>query len=238
MVDFKFDLQLFGGGGGGKGGESSSSSSYTPSAEEQKILGYMADNAESAETGIKSMLNQFNTGVQSDYFNSILGNANNMVSSGQNLYSSLANGELPTAYKENMSDAIKSGVQNTVGSATASLGNRGVLNSSVTNKAMNDIQQNVSNTMAQQYTNNINTLGNLAGSQISSATAGYSPYSSLAQLAGYQQNTYLNTPVGAMRGTGTTTRTNNSGGVGSTLLNAGLGLATGWGAKQMGLKFF
>lgn len=231
---FKFDLQLFGGGGGGKGGETSSSSSYQPSAQEQQIMQYMADNAANAQTGITSLINQFNTGVQSDSFKNLLSNSSNLISSGQNMYSSLMNGQLPTAYTENMTDAIKTGVNNTVGSYTNSLANRGVLNSSVTNKALNDVESNVANTMAQQYSNNISTLGNLAGQQIQSATAGYQPYSTLASLGQSQHNTYINSPVSALRGSGTTTSTQNDGS-GNSLLNAGLGLATGWAAKSLGI---
>lgn len=212
MIDFKFDLQLFG-GGGGKGGDSqSTSSSYTPSAEEQQLLTYIKQNADSAEPGITSLINQFNTGVQSDSFKNLLSNSSNLISSGQNMYSSLMNGQLPSAYTENMTDAIKSGVNSTVGSYTNSLANRGVINSSVTNKALNDVQSNVANTMAQQYANNISTLGNLAGQQIQSATAGYSPYSALASLGQSQHNTYINSPVSALRGSGTSTTSQSSGG--------------------------
>lgn len=238
---FKFDLQLFGGGGGGKGGGggSSSSSSYVPSAQELQIMNYMAQNAGTAQTGITSMLNQLNTGVQSDAFKNLLDSSLNQIQSGQNLTSQLTQGQLPTAYTDNMTNAIKTGVNNTVGAAVNSLGNRGVLNSSVTNKAMNDIEKNVSDTMAQQYNTNINQLAGLANQQISTATAGYNPYSTLAGLVQGQENTFINSPVGALRGSGTTNSKSNDGSsFGSNLLNAGLGLATGWAGKQMGLGFF
>ena len=200
---FKFDLQLFG-GGGGKGGGGSSSSSYTPSAQELQLINYMAQNAEQAQTGIDSLLGQFNTGVQSDTFKNLLNNSLNQVQSGQNLTSQLTQGKLPTAYTDNMTNAIKTGVNNTVGSVINSLGNRGVLNSSVTNKAMNDIEKNVSDTMAQQYSNNIGQLAGLANQQIGTATAGYNPYNTLAGLSQGQENTFINSPVGALRGSGTT----------------------------------
>lgn len=238
---FKFDLQLFGGGGGGKGGGggSSSSSSYVPSAQELQIMNYMAQNAGTAQTGITSMLNQLNTGVQSDTFKNLLDSSLNQIQSGQNLTSQLTQGQLPTAYTDNMTNAIKTGVNNTVGSAINSLGNRGVLNSSVTNKAMNDIEKNVSDTMAQQYSSNINQLAGLANQQIGTATAGYNPYNTLAGLVQGQENTFINSPVGALRGSGTTNSKSNDGSnFGSNLLNAGLGLATGWAGKQMGLGFF
>lgn len=234
---FKFDLQLFG-GGGGKGGGGSSSSSYTPSAQELQLINYMAKNAEQAQTGMDSLLGQFNTGVQSDTFKNLLSNSLNQIQSGQNLTSQLTQGQLPTAYTDNMTNAIKTGVNNTVGSVINSLGNRGVLNSSVTNKAMNDIEKNVSDTMAQQYSNNIGQLAGLANQQIGTAIAGYNPYNTLAGLVQGQENTFINSPVGALRGSGTTNSKSNDGSsFGSNLLNAGLGLATGWAGKQMGLGF-
>lgn len=202
---FKFNLQLFGGGGKGGGG-GSSSSSYTPSEQELQIMNYMAKNAEQAQTGIGSLLGQFNTGVQSDTFKNLLNNSLNQVKSGQNLTSQLTQGQLPTAYTNNMTNAIKTGVNNTVGSAINSLGNRGVLNSSVTNKAMNDIEKNVSDTMAQQYNSNISQLAGLANQQIGTATAGYNPYNTLAGLVQGQENTFINSPVGALRNTGTQTQ--------------------------------
>lgn len=203
---FNFDLQLFGGGGGKGGGGSSSSSSYQPSEQEKQIMNYIAHNAEMAQTGIDSILKQFNTGVQSDTFKNLLSNSLNQIQAGQNLTGQLMQGQLPTAYTENMTNAIKTGVNNTVGSAINSLGNRGVLNSSVTNKAMNDIEKNVSDTMAQSYNNNINQLAGLANQQIGTATAGYNPYSTLAQLAQGQQNAFITSPAGALRSSGTQTQ--------------------------------
>lgn len=229
---FKFDLQLFG-GGGGKGGGSSSSSSYTPSEQELQIMDYMVQNAEQAQTGIGSLLGQFNEGVQSDTFKNLLSNSLNQIQSGQNLTSQLTQGKLPTEYTDNMTNAIKTGVNNTVGATLNSLGNRGVLNSSVTNKAMNDIEKNVSDTMAQQYSNNIGQLAGLANQQIGTATAGYNPYNTIAGLAQGQTDTFINRPVSALHGSGTTNVESNDGSsFGSNLLNAGLGLATGWAAHK------
>lgn len=238
MNDFKFDLQLFGGGGGGKGGGggSSTSSSYQMGPEEQQIVKYMLTNATNAQNGITPMLNQFNQGVQSENFKNLLGQSSNMIQSGQGLYSDLVQGKLPTAYTENMADAIKSGVNSTVGSNITSLANRGVLNSSVTNKALNDVEGNVANAMAQNYNQNVSQLGNLAGQQIQAATAGYQPYSTLAQLAQGQANTFINSPVSALRGSGTTKSKQNDGG--NPLLSAALGLGTAWAGAQMGIPMF
>ena len=79
--------------------------------------------------------------------------------------SSLQNGVLPSAWQTNMQNAIRSSLQNTMGMQLNSLANRGVLNSSVTTSAMNDISKNAADTVAQQYQNNINTVAGLANQQ-------------------------------------------------------------------------
>lgn len=237
MNDFKFDLQLFGGGGGkGGGGGSSSSSSYEPSEQEKQIMKYMAANATNAQGSITPLLNQFSEGVQNDNFKNLLGQSSNLIQSGQSMYGDLAQGKLPTAYTENMTDAIKTGVNNTVGANINSLANRGVLNSSVTNKALNDVEGNVANAMAQSYNQNVSQLGNLAGQQIQAATAGYQPYSTLAQLAQGQANTFINSPVSALRGSGTTAQKSNDGS--NPLVSTALGLGTAWAGAQMGIPMF
>ena len=78
----------------------------------------------------------------------------------------LQQGVLPSQYQTNMENAIRSGLQNTMGQTLNSLGNRGVLNSSVTTSAMNDISKNAADTVAQQYQNNIQTVGGLANRQM------------------------------------------------------------------------
>lgn len=237
MNDFKFDLQLFGGGGGkGGGGGSSSSSSYEPSEQEKQIMKYMAANATNAQGSITPLLNQFSEGVQNDNFKNLLGQSSNLIQSGQSMYGDLAQGKLPSAYTDNMTEAIKTGVNNTVGANIASLANRGVLNSSVTNKALNDVEGNVANAMAQSYNQNISQLGNLAGQQIQAATAGYQPYSTLAQLAQGQDNTFINSPVSALRGSGTSKTKSNDGS--NPLVSTALGLGTAWAGAQMGIPMF
>ena len=78
----------------------------------------------------------------------------------------LANGVLPAGYQENMQKAISSTLENTMGSTLNNLGQRGVLNSSVTGSAMNDISKNAADAVAQQYNNNINTVSGLAQQQL------------------------------------------------------------------------
>ena len=180
-------LQMF----GGSSTTVQNSSTYTPTEYELQLqkaqseyANAIAPNSLWLNDTARGLLQNSLGAVQVDY-NNLNNTAQNQISGGQvglnqllqsngsalektnKTLSSLQNGQLPSAYLQNMSDAIKSGVTNTVGSNINDLGNRGVLNSSVTNKAMNDIENNVSNTMAQNYLNNINTVSGLANNQLS-----------------------------------------------------------------------
>lgn len=91
---------------------------------------------------------------------SALGATNNKL---EDLYQ----GQLSDAYLQNMSDAISRSMNNTMGQSLNSLANRGVLNSSVTNQALNDIQGNTANALAQQYLNSLATAKGIANDQLS-----------------------------------------------------------------------
>lgn len=97
---------------------------------------------------------------------------------------SLANGVIPTAYQKNMEGSIRSALQNTMGKTVADLGNRGVLNSSVTTGAMNDIEKNASDAVARQYQQNIAQVASLAQQQQQNTAGAVRDWASLSQ----QQN--------------------------------------------------
>lgn len=108
----------------------------------------------------------------------------------------LQNGELPTNYLNNMTDAINTAMKNTIGDTMNSLAQRGVLNSSVTNTAMNDIEKNVSDTLAQQYLNNINTLEGLAQNKFQDAITATNETAGLVNQQYQNQLNDLNTRLG------------------------------------------
>lgn len=101
----------------------------------------------------------------------------------------LQNGVLPSAYQTNMQNAIRSGLQNTMGQTINNLGNRGVINSSVTTSAMNDISKNAADAVAQQYQQNINTVAGLANQQNQNTT---NALNSQAGIANRQMANTLN----------------------------------------------
>ena len=248
MKKLKFNFQLF------KGKGSTTVQSYTPSAEEKALLNQQLKYQEAFYPNVirlnedagKLLWDSYGD-VQAD-FNAANQAAQQQIGSGQGLINGLANGQLPDAYVQNMTDAVNSGVQNTVGNALNSLASRGVLNSSVTNQAMNDISKNVSNAMAENYGNNVQLVSGLGQQQIANATAPIATMASAQEAAqqpalnlwnaslGLQQsgNSVLGNIAGKY-GTGTTTQKNNNG-WGSALTSLGSSFLGGYGSALGGAK--
>ena len=211
------DLQLF----GCKGGSTTNVQSYQPTAQEvglqQQALDYskaVAPNALKLNDLASALINR-NYGTVSADYGGLTEEAlarNNAAFQGM---AGLTQGQLPDAYLQNMTDALKSGVKNTVGSSLVNLANRGVLNSSVTEGAMNEIGRNVSDTMAGMYNQNIGQLGQLYQGMMDNS-------SNPLQLTAGGQEAALNIPgrlwdmsLGLNSG-GTTSVLNSLGGKGTT----------------------
>lgn len=164
-----------------KGGGSTTvnnTSTYTPTEHELQLQKAQAQYANAISPNslwlndtAKNILQNSIGAVQVD-FNGLNNQAQNQINQAQQGYANLAQGKLPTAYLQNMQDAIQSGVQNTYGNLLNKSAANGVLNSSVTSQGLNDISKNVANTMAQNYNNNISQLSNIYGNQLNSATSG------------------------------------------------------------------
>lgn len=235
MIRHSFDLQMFKGKG-------SSTTTYTASPEERELIAQQLKYQQAFypnvlalnDTAKDLLFGSYGT-VQADY-NKMNEDAQQQIANAQQNIGNLQQGILPESYTQNMTDSIRSGVTNTVGSALNSLGNRGVLNSSVTNSALNDIDKNVANTMAQQFQNNIATQSQLAGQQIQNATAGTTASAANQEAAqqpalnlwnaslGLQQSG--NSVLGNIAGKYGTTVTNQQGGAGN-FLGGGLGVLGG-----------
>ena len=214
---------------GKKGGSSTTVQSYKPTEQEIRLQKAAADYSEAIApnalwlNGVARGLLQDSLGtIQVDY-NQLLNNANQQTSAAQQGVANLTQGILPSAYQQNMENAIRSGVNNTMGSTLNNLGARGILNSSVTNTAMNDISKNAADTMAQQYQSNIGTLNGLYGQQASLAGQNITTSAAAQQAAQQPALNLWNASLGlnsggtlgaldAMKGTGTTTSTTTQGG--------------------------
>lgn len=188
-MDFIFDLQLFGGGKGG-GGSSTTVTNRQPTAAEnaltEQALAYsqaVSPNALTLNDKAAGLLfnsigdtqqnfNKLNQNAQNQIAGATQGlsslvNSNNKATSTANgQLSSLAQGLLPFAYQKNMENSIRTALNNTMGNTINQLGQRGVIDSSVTNKALDDISKNAADTVAQQYQNNINQSSGLTQQQL------------------------------------------------------------------------
>lgn len=173
QTDFKFNLAIH------KGGTTvNNTSTYTPTEYElqlqraqSKYADAVSPNALWLNDTARNLLENSLGAVQVDY-NNLNQQEQQQISNAQQGITNLANGQLPQSYLDNMSAAIQSGVQNSYGNLLNNSANNGVLNSSVTSQGLNDISQNVANTMASNYLNNVSTVGNLYNNQIQNATAG------------------------------------------------------------------
>lgn len=232
-----FDFQMF-------KGNVSSTTTYQLSPEERALLtkqmGYLDEiypNMIKLNTEAGNMLWDSMGTVKADY-ETMNKNAQDQIAQAQQGVSGLIKGELPQEYKDNMTAALQGGVQGTVGNMLNGLGGRGILNSSVTQKGMNDIEKNVSNTMAQQYNNNINTLSGLYGQQMSNATQPIIATSAAQEAAQqpslnlWQASLGLNSAgsgtlasIAGKYGTTTTNQSSSGGGLGSLLGGVATGLA-------------
>lgn len=228
----------------GKKGGSTTVQSYQPTEYELRLQKAAAQYSEAIAPNAlwlnnlaQGLLKDSQGAVQVDY-GALARQATAQSEAAQQGVAGLTQGVLPTAYQTNMENSIKSATNNTVGNAISGLGSRGILNSSVTNTAMNDISKNVSDTMAEQYQNNIGVLNGLYGQQASLAGNNITLNAAAQEAAQTPALNLWNASLGlnsggtlgalnAMKGTGTTTSTTSgSSGWGSSLFNGAISLGS------------
>lgn len=225
-----------------KGGSTTvtNTSTYTPSEYELQLQKAQADYANAIAPNslwlndtARNILEDSLGAVQVD-FNNLNNSAQTTINKANQGYADLANGVLPQAYVDNMTKAVQSGVQNSYGNLLNQAANSGVLNSSVTASGLNSISKNVSDTMAQQYNNNINQLSNIYGNQLNGAASGVTTAAAAQEAAQQPALNLWNASLGlngsttsalaAAAGKGTTTGTQTqSGGGGGGFLSGLLG---------------
>ncbi|MDD4437217.1 MAG: hypothetical protein PHS04_04180 [Tissierellia bacterium] len=236
------DLQLF----GGKGSSTTNTTSYTPTEYELQLqqieanyANAIAPNSLMLNTDAANKFVNASDSVQANY-GTLNNNAQSQIANAQGTVSNLINGELPSSYTDNMQSAIQSTLENTMGKSLNSLAGKGVLNSSVTNQALNDISKNAASTTAENYLNNISTLNGLAGQQSTMAsqpittTAAAQEAALQPSVTEWNMSTGLNSSttgaLSALSGQGTSTSTQKTSS-GSGLLG---GLVGGAASAYMG----
>lgn len=140
---------------------------YTPTAEEKRLMEQASAYAEAVAPNALALNNEAakllfgSYGTVQAVFDKMNQEAQTAIEQAQQGIADLTQGNLPTAYTENIQNALNRGVQNSVGTTLQSLADRGVLNSSVTNTALQGISSATANAMADAYNQNIGTLANL-----------------------------------------------------------------------------
>lgn len=108
----------------------------------------------------------------------------------QNAMDSITNGQLPTGYADARRQALNNDLQATVGNAVSGLASRGIVNSSITDNALNDISKNAANTLASQYSNDLGQAAALNTQALNNALSG------IGAKMGLWGNTYNNNQNG------------------------------------------
>lgn len=216
--------------------------SYTPTAEEKQLMQQAVNYADAVSPNALALNNLAANllygsygAVQADY-NRMNSAAQNQIASAQQGLSALAQGELPTAYTDNLQTALNRSLASSLGSTLQNLGSRGILNSSVTNTALQGLSDSAANAMTNSYQSTINQLAGLYNNQIANASAPITA-SSAAQEAAQKPaldlwsaslglNSSTTSALGALaRGNSTTTTNEGSGGlIGGVLSGAASGL--------------
>lgn len=233
-----------------KGSSNTTVRSYTLTPEERRLQRQAVDYSEAVSPNALWLNNvarnilQDSIGATQVDFNQLNQNAQGQIANAQQGVQGLINGQLPTAYTQNMQNQIQQGVNSSMGNMLNTLGANGVLNSSVTNKGIADINDAASQAMANAYTNNIGLLSQLYGQQMSGANAGIST-GAAAQEAAQQPalnlwnaslglNGATNSALAGVSGQGTTTATQKTSG-GSGLFG---GLLAGYASNSGGIFCF
>ena len=234
---------------GGKGGSSTTVQSYQPTDEEKRLWQLQAayeeavmPNALTLNDKAGNLLWDTIGDTKVDY-NTLNNQANQRINNAISGYESLANGQLPTAYTDNINAQVKSAVNDSMGNLLQDYGAKGILNSSVTSQGIQGINQAATNTAAEMYNNDITQLGNIYSNLLNSAGSNIST-SAAAQEAAQQPAINLwnaslgldGSNLGAIsamgnKGTQTTTQTYNNG---SNLFSGLMGAATGFASNYWG----
>ena len=131
-------------------------------------------------------LNKFNTDTDrylSDYtgkMDKALAAYNEQQAKRSPLWDDLVNGILPSQYATNRQAALNADLKGTMGSAINNLASRGVINSGVGNKALDDISQSASDTLAKRYADDLQLEASLLGQDRANARDAYDVASSNA----------------------------------------------------------
>ena len=159
----RFDLQIF----GGKGGGGSSSAQYRKRDPEPQGL---TDLRQGLFDKIFPNLESYDPARWTDAQNIADNALKNQGSAIDEMFDMARTGNIPQGFRDNAMATINRGLQSGMGDMLNSLGNRGVLNSSITNTGISGLGTKAANAFQDSFLNSFNSL--LGGYQ--GAAQGYS----------------------------------------------------------------
>lgn len=122
-------------------------------AQTNATLGGIADRGDNALTDANAQLDR------------LLGKSETTLDKYGDIRDQLIRGEIPSPYLQNMQDAIAGTMKRTAGEGLNTLANRGIINSSVSEGVLNDIEKNATDAVTGRYLDNINTINSLLKGQ-------------------------------------------------------------------------
>jgi hypothetical protein len=167
-----------------KGGPKTPKQSADEATLQKGLMGYAGNGLTNAGNLQNQGMDALN-GTADVNWGSMLNNYNNTMSGVSSGYNNLSSGVLPTQYADARRQALNADLEGTMGNMINSMESRGILNSSVTGSALNNIERNASDTLARNYSNDLGTYSNLLGQQANNAG------NVLGNTAQAQQNSYF-----------------------------------------------
>lgn len=159
MRTFSFDLQFFGGKGGG-----SSSATYRKRDPEEQQLTDLRHGLYDAVLPNLEMYDPSKWLDAQDTADSALKQQQELLGqagdANKEMLELLRTGNVPSPLIDNMQGSVNRGLQSGMGEMLNSLGNRGVLNSSITGSGISGLSQKAANAMQDGYLNTFNSLIN------------------------------------------------------------------------------
>lgn len=181
---FEFDIQRFGGGGTTVVNETAKVPDITP--EERELQGLTLEYAKNYAFPSAKKLNTLATDsltktLEPDFGSMYYGQTAPKINAITSQHQGLTQGILPEAFKANKQQYIKSGVEE-LGSALSGAAGKGVVNSSLMDRARSDVQTKTSEALGKQFNEDIQLNQDLLDQGLDMA---YAPiqYATQAQVA-------------------------------------------------------
>ena len=145
--------------------------SYNEARLENGLMNYNMTGLNNASNVLQKAVNSIDEQYTPNW-NTLAQGYNGTMADVANGYKNLLAGNLPSTFAAARQQALNDDLKGTVGNTISNLASRGVLDSSVTNKAMDEVTEDAANTLAKSYASDLGTYANLLNGSTSAALSG------------------------------------------------------------------